>query len=184
MLSLVPFHCRHLLLTRFRLVALSGGPQEGVYFQQPHHMQVNLPRNISDADLIDPTKPRDFEEPLSVPTSTSYLIQRVKLATICRKIVDAMPISPSRPDLIPYEDVIAMDMEFEKLLQELPPFFQIEETQGAAPHIQAVNCRRRRGVADCHPALYDPYHDAHPALQVPPAVPCERVYGPEVLLLA
>ncbi len=121
-----------------RLVALSGGPQEGVYNMQPRHMQVNLPRNISDSDLTNPNTPIDFEAPLSVPTSTSYLIQRIKLATICRKIVDAMPMSPSRPDMIPYEEFIVLDMEFEKLLEELPPFFQTEDKEGAQPYIQAV----------------------------------------------
>ena len=126
-----------------RLVALSGGPQEGVYNVPPRHMQVNLPRNINDSELIDPNTPDDFEHPLSVPTSTSYLIQRIKLATICRKIVDTMPMSPSRPDMIPYEEFIALDMEFEKLLNELPPFFQVDDERSTS-YLPAKGYEERR----------------------------------------
>ena len=109
----------------FRLLALSGGPQEGVYSIQSQHMHVDFPRNINDTDLMNPERPPDHQEPISTPTTVSYLIQRFKLAIICRKIVDAMPMSPSTPDTIPYEQFIALDKEFEKLFAELPPFFQM-----------------------------------------------------------
>lgn len=95
-------------------------------------MQVNFPRNIRDADLLDPTVPADFDEPLCVPTSTSYLIQRIKLGMICRKIVDVLPLSPSTPDMVPYEQFTALDRDFEKFLEELPPFYQVEDDHHSA----------------------------------------------------
>ena len=96
-------------------------------------MCVNLPRNISDEDLHDPSLPLDYSVPLSVPTSMSYLIHRIKLAEISRHIVDAMPLSPSAPDTIPYNDFIALDREFETLLADLPPFFQLNPRPDSLP---------------------------------------------------
>jgi hypothetical protein len=109
------------------LVALSGGPQEGVYHLHGNHMKVNLPRNIQDSELMNPNTPAEFEHPLSVPTSASYLIQRIKLAKICKKIVDAMPMTPSTPELISYEDIIQLDKEFSTLIDDLPPFYQLTQ---------------------------------------------------------
>jgi hypothetical protein len=114
------------------LVALSGGPQEGVYHLHANHMKVNLPRNIQDSELMNPNTPADFEHPLSVPTSASYLIQRIKLAKICKKIVDTMPMTPSTPEMIPYEEIIQLDKEFSNLIDNLPPFYLLSQplTQG------------------------------------------------------
>ena len=116
-----------------RALALTGGPQEGIYIIQPRHMCVNLPRNISDEDLYNPSLPLDYSVPLSVPTSMSYLIHRIKLAEVSRHIVDAMPLSPSTPDTFPYNDFIALDREFDTLLTELPPFFQPKPPPDSLP---------------------------------------------------
>lgn len=107
------------------LLSLAGGPSEGVYHVHPHHMAVNLPRNINDYHLLN--SPPTFSLPLSEPTPASYLIQRIKLATICREIVDAIPISPSSFDLVPYETYIALDRKFQNFIDELPYFFKQDE---------------------------------------------------------
>ena len=57
----------------------------------------------------------------------SYLIQRIKLATIVRDFVDAMPLSPASPDLIPYNDFVALDQKFVRFHDDLPFFFQMDE---------------------------------------------------------
>lgn len=86
---------------------------------------VNLPRNINDYHLHN--YPPDFSLPSSEPTSMSYLIQRIKLATIVRDFVDAMPLSPASPDLIPYNDFVALDQRFVQFHNDLPFFFQMDE---------------------------------------------------------
>jgi hypothetical protein len=68
------------------MAARYGGPSEGVYQTHPLHMMVNKPRNIDDAELVEGES--DFEEPTTQSTSMSYFLQRLRLAEICRSIVD------------------------------------------------------------------------------------------------
>ncbi|KIW89032.1 uncharacterized protein Z519_10517 [Cladophialophora bantiana CBS 173.52] len=107
------------------LLSLSGGPQEGTYFVQPRHMRVNRPRNVDDDDLHQDTPPID--KPLSEPTSMSYYIQRIKLADICRSVVDVMPLSSLELGTVNYQDVVTLDRKFEAFFQELPSFFKVDE---------------------------------------------------------
>ncbi|OQU95146.1 Fungal specific transcription factor domain-containing protein [Cladophialophora immunda] len=107
------------------LLSLSGGPQEGTYLIQPRHMRVNRPRNVDDEDLYPGSPPID--KPLSEPTIMSYYIQRIKLADIRRSVVDVMPLSSLELGTIDYQEVIRLDSKFESFLQELPPFFKVDE---------------------------------------------------------
>ncbi|KIY02593.1 uncharacterized protein Z520_01058 [Fonsecaea multimorphosa CBS 102226] len=107
------------------LLSLSGGPQEGTYLIQPRHMRVNMPRNVDDEDLHQDSPPID--KPLSEPTIMSYYIQRIKLADICRSVVDVMPLSSLELGTVDYQDVIRLDRKFESFLQELPSFFKVDE---------------------------------------------------------
>ncbi|OAP58957.1 hypothetical protein AYL99_06254 [Fonsecaea erecta] len=107
------------------LLSLSGGPQEGTYLIQPRHMRVNMPRNVDDEDLYQENPPVD--KPLSEPTIMSYYIQRIKLADICRSVVDVMPLSSLDLGTVDYQDVIRLDAKFESFFQELPPFFKVDE---------------------------------------------------------
>jgi hypothetical protein len=88
-------------------------------------MKVRYPRNINDDDIscID----LDFDRPLAEPTSMSYFLQRIRLADICRSVVDSMPITLSDLEQIEYEDVISLDGKFEKFLLELPIFLRLDE---------------------------------------------------------
>ncbi|KAH0835327.1 putative Zn(II)2Cys6 transcription factor [Fonsecaea pedrosoi] len=114
----------HVVATDWFL-GLSGGPQEGTYFVQPRHIRVNKPMNVNDEDLREGTVPID--KPLSEPTIMSYYIQRIKLADICRSVVDLMPLSSLELGTVDYQDVIRLDSKFESFLQELPSFFKIDE---------------------------------------------------------
>ena len=124
-----------------RLGAFSGGPREGVYMFQPRYMNVHYPSNTDD-DLITSTGVDDY--PLSTPTSMSGFIQRLKLADLCRQIVDTMPsmfLDENEPD---YESVLKMDQKLRNHLEDLPTFFQldrlsIQESQNVCrdrPHIR------------------------------------------------
>ncbi|KAJ9604101.1 hypothetical protein H2200_011624 [Cladophialophora chaetospira] len=107
------------------LLALSGGPQEGTYFVQPRHMRVNMPRNIDDEDLLQDSP--SIDRPLSEPTNMSYYIQRIKVADICRQVIDKMPLTSFELGSVDYQDVIALDRKFEDFLDNLPSFLKIEE---------------------------------------------------------
>jgi hypothetical protein len=108
-----------------RIFALSGGPQEGTYFVQPRHFRVNLPRNVDDKDFEHEASPKP--KPLTEPTTMSYYIQRIKLADICRSVVDTMPITNIELNAINYQDVINLDRKFEAFFQDLPVFFKLDE---------------------------------------------------------
>ncbi|KAE8343570.1 hypothetical protein BDV24DRAFT_172593 [Aspergillus arachidicola] len=106
------------------LNSFSGGPQEGAYFIQPKHMMVNYPTNTDD-EFITPTGILQ-DRPLSQPSSLSAFIYRVKLATLCREVVDAMPsiwLEAQEPD---YETTLALDRKFQNFLSDLPTFFKLD----------------------------------------------------------
>ncbi|ETI29543.1 hypothetical protein G647_01996 [Cladophialophora carrionii CBS 160.54] len=107
------------------LLGLSGGPQEGTYCVQPRHMRVNMLRNVDDDDLVRDGPPVD--RPLSEPTAMSYYIQRVKLAAICREVIDVMPLTSFELGTVDYQDVINLDRKFEAFFRDLPPFLKIDE---------------------------------------------------------
>lgn len=108
-----------------RLLALSGGPQEGTYLIQPRHVRVNRPRNIDDDDLAHESPVVD--RPLSEPTMMSYYIQRIRLADICRSVADSRSFHNLDLASIDYQEIIALDGKFETFFNELPPFFKTDE---------------------------------------------------------
>lgn len=93
-------------------------------------MRVNWPRNVDDVDLVHEDPPVDL--PLSEPTTMSYYIQRIKLAHICREVVDAMPLSSLDLSTIDYQQVIALDAKFEAFFDGVPDFFKTDESHRIA----------------------------------------------------
>ncbi|OQV11302.1 Fungal Zn2-Cys6 binuclear cluster domain-containing protein [Cladophialophora immunda] len=104
------------------VLSLSGGPQEGTYSVHPRQMAVNVPRNIDNKDMIHGSSLID--RPPSEPTTMSYHLQRIKLASLCREVVDLIPISVHDISPIDYQQVIALDQRFGAFLQELPIFLR------------------------------------------------------------
>lgn len=88
-------------------------------------MKVRYPRNTNDDDLTNVD--HKFERPLSEPTSMSYFRQRIRLAEICRGVVDSMPTALSDLDQVEYQDVISLDSKFETFLMEVPVFLRLDE---------------------------------------------------------
>lgn len=111
----------HLTATDWQL-GVSGGPMEGTYSIQPRHIATNFPRHLEEEDMEKESP--SFERPLTTPTASSYLIQRIRLAEICRKSIDITPLGAWGSETTRYEDIMALDLEFEKFKRELPPFFQ------------------------------------------------------------
>ncbi|KAF2717586.1 hypothetical protein K431DRAFT_232806 [Polychaeton citri CBS 116435] len=107
-------------------MAATGGPQEGSYTVNPNHMRVNIPRNITDDDLL--TQPADFTRPITEPTQMAYYLQRIKIAEVCRTVVDWTwdgPISRD-PAEIDYDVIKSLDTRFKKVLDELPVFLKLD----------------------------------------------------------
>ena len=113
-------------MLRYRLLAARyGGPGEGVYQTNPRQMTVNKPRNIDDAGLLDDHT--GLDPPISQPTEMSYFLQRIRLAEISRNIADhnlMVASNSSTPDY--YEHVMAIDVEFDKMMGDIPDFFNLD----------------------------------------------------------
>ncbi|KAL4998930.1 hypothetical protein BDV10DRAFT_184826 [Aspergillus recurvatus] len=113
------------------LHSLSGGPNEGVYLLQPRHMNVNYPSNIDDE--IIPVSGTQYGFPLSIPTSMSAFLCRIRLAELCREVVDTMPsLLLESPDVssqeqdVDYNLVLDLDARFQSFLHALPIFFKLD----------------------------------------------------------
>ncbi|KIW17062.1 hypothetical protein PV08_04253 [Exophiala spinifera] len=106
------------------LGAFSGNSQEGAYTFQPRHMNVKYPSNVDDT-LITPNAPEE-ELPWSVATAMSAFLQRIKLADLCRQIVDALPSASSDSQEPKYSIILMLDSMLQQYLTELPVFFQLD----------------------------------------------------------
>ncbi|KAL1634664.1 hypothetical protein SLS58_010563 [Diplodia intermedia] len=111
----------HIVATDW-LLAFTSGPQEGTYLVQPRHMSVSHPLHAFDGALSTPL-------PLaSAPTTMTFALLRLRFATICRTIADALP-----PALYPFDlrradpaTVRRLDGLFEGFLEGLPGAFRID----------------------------------------------------------
>lgn len=87
-------------------------------------MNVKYPSNIEDT-LITPNAPEE-ELPWSVATEMSAFLQRIKLANLCREIVDALPSGFSDSQEPDYAIILMLDSKLQEYLKELPIFFQLD----------------------------------------------------------
>ena len=71
------------LTDRVRLTAFSGSSQEGVYTIMPKFMNVEKPTVSGGVSPIDLTA--------GYINDTSFFLERIRLAEICREIIDALP---------------------------------------------------------------------------------------------
>lgn len=115
-----------------RLLALSGGPQEGTYLIHPNHMRVRHPRHIDDVDLDNDAS---CDPPLSYPTGMTYSLLRIRLAEICRTVVDTLPPSFSDWGCMDYGTIISLDKKFEGFVRDLPLSFRIDEARHSHTHV-------------------------------------------------
>ena len=138
---------------------------EGIYTFQPRQMNVRVPANIDDEFLSASGEARGL--PLSIPTVMSSFLQRLKLADLCRQIVDELPApvdaNYEKPD---YSLVIDIDRRLRQYLDELPVFFKLDP---ASIRQSEKICKERPYIAwqrtmghfsvharICH--LHRPYH--------------------------
>lgn len=99
----------------------------------PKQMETLHPSNVEDADIpagITHLAEDSYNLPISVPTSMSYFLQRIKSATLVREIVDRLPpsffASPAQESCDEvYDTIMSLDHKYQEQIDSLPPFFQL-----------------------------------------------------------
>ncbi|KAI1774854.1 hypothetical protein F4818DRAFT_441679 [Hypoxylon cercidicola] len=128
------------------LYATISGPQEGMYFIHPNHMKVNLPRDCLDDDIIMGEGDETFVGPR--PNGVTFFLERVRLAHLCREMVDIVPLETSKLMEMPYERIIALDQKLEAFISSLPFFLSLDSEsrmrskrlETLYPHIPVMRC--------------------------------------------
>ncbi|CEJ61465.1 hypothetical protein PMG11_09998 [Penicillium brasilianum] len=105
------------------LMGFLSGPQEWTYTIHPQHMNVRRPLNRED-DIIG----IDTGLPLMMPTCMSYTLQRLRLAEVCREIVDAAAPYHLEGKELPYETLLDLDRKLQQAYSELPSFFRFDQS--------------------------------------------------------
>ncbi|KAA8652419.1 hypothetical protein EYZ11_012395 [Aspergillus tanneri] len=108
------------------LLAFSGGSQECTYIFHRKHMLVQYPRNVDD-EFVTPTG-EIYDFPRAMPTTMSASIARIQLAELCEEAVNRLPFLGLGPNDGDYEAVLALDVQFQDYLRNLPFFFQLDPT--------------------------------------------------------
>ncbi|EJP64647.1 Putative Zn(II)2Cys6 transcription factor [Beauveria bassiana ARSEF 2860] len=131
------------------LLAFTPGPQEGTYTIQLSQMHVNQPDYLESCD----------NDAGNVSPSTSYFIQRVRLAEICRAVVDSLP-PLEMIENANYEQVVLLDGKFEDLITSLPAFFRLDqgsELLYTAPQLTLQCCLIHLGIHTRRSRLHQPF---------------------------
>lgn len=84
-------------------------------------MMVNIPLHIDDNGLRNANALTEL--PRSQPCTMSYFLERVRLAELCREVIDYIPFSTHDMEHISYARIIEIDKMFKNFLEELPSFF-------------------------------------------------------------
>lgn len=88
-------------------------------------MSVNLPANIRDEDI------GQVDEGAALPGNTptqkmSYALERIKLAIVCREIVDETGHQHSQGTEIEYSKIMELDRKLEQVYKQIPNFFRLD----------------------------------------------------------
>ncbi|KAJ5910474.1 transcriptional regulator family: Fungal Specific TF [Penicillium tannophilum] len=100
-----------------------SGPQEFTYSINPKHMNVRVPLNVDDEDIES-----GIPVPLSTPTCMSYTLARLRLAEICREIVDETASEHFKGEDVPYERILDLERKLHEEYARLPPFFRYDQS--------------------------------------------------------
>lgn len=113
------------MLTSFRLLSLSGGPQEGIYLANPNHMCTKYPRNIDDEDLTNPDQ--TIDHPIHRPTIMTFYVLRRQFADVARQVVDAYPRFCTDWNQVDYQVIMDLDRKYVLFEKNMPFFFKLSE---------------------------------------------------------
>ncbi|KAF3024693.1 hypothetical protein E8E15_010111 [Penicillium rubens] len=105
------------------LIGFLSGPQEWTYSIQPQHMIVQVPLNVEDEEIGH----SENGVPLSTPTAISYSLCRLRLAVVCRQIVDETSYYHLHGQEVPYEKILELDQKLQQVRAEIPSFFRFDQ---------------------------------------------------------
>ncbi|KAI0098417.1 hypothetical protein F4814DRAFT_433869 [Daldinia grandis] len=101
-----------------------SGPQEGMYFIHPNHIDVKLPKYHFDDEISLSEENESIDGP---PLSgVAFLLERIRLAHLCREVADIVPLETSKAMQMPYENIIALDKKLQDFTSSLPFFFKTD----------------------------------------------------------
>lgn len=112
------------------MLAQFSAAQEGIYTIHSNNMAVRKPRNANDEDIVEGME--IIDRPLNQPTCVSYLIQRIRLAEVCRGILERFPLGAPPSDHVAYGLIMEADAKMNQLLHEIPDFFNIDKVKAAS----------------------------------------------------
>lgn len=87
-------------------------------------MNVRQPLNIDDGPSQSYGNERGLKR--SIPTTMSYSIERLKLAYVCREIVDETAVEHFQGLEVNYEKILDLDRRIQEVYKELPEFFRLD----------------------------------------------------------
>ncbi|KAL7931105.1 hypothetical protein V8C35DRAFT_311334 [Trichoderma chlorosporum] len=99
-------------------------PQEGFYLIHQNQMAVNKPRNANDEDIMEGVEIVD--RPVTEATCISYFVQRLRLAEVCRGLVDRSPLGAPKSESEIYKDVLEADAKLNQFIRDAPDFLSLE----------------------------------------------------------
>lgn len=108
-------------------------------------MNVREPLNVDDNDI----EQYDSGVPLCTPTSMSYTLQRLKLAVVCRQIVDETASEHFHGQDVPYDKIIELDRRIQQAYGEVPDFFRFDQFSRR----EYISLYRERPTIACQRAL-------------------------------
>jgi hypothetical protein len=99
----------------------------------PSQIETFHPSNAEDCDIptgITHITEEAYSKPLSTPTTITYFLWRLQVATLSREVTDLLtPTFYTSPDIDNsdemYNKVLLLDRKYQELLKSLPPFFQL-----------------------------------------------------------
>lgn len=107
-----------------RTLAQFNCPQEGFYLIHQNQMAVNKPRNANDEDIMEGVEIVD--RPATEATCISYFVQRIRLAEVCRALVDRTPLGKPVSESEVYKNVLDADAKLNQFISDAPDFLSLD----------------------------------------------------------
>ncbi|KAK0649240.1 hypothetical protein B0T16DRAFT_127478 [Cercophora newfieldiana] len=100
------------------LLSVMGGPHDRTYTVNPHHTIVNFPANVNNDDPF-------TVHPPATETDMTYFNLRIRLAEVCRKVTDALPLGSGEINELPFDRIAAISRLFDEAYSSMPPTFAL-----------------------------------------------------------
>ncbi|GAT29128.1 hypothetical protein RIB2604_02801010 [Aspergillus luchuensis] len=107
-----------------RMASQFPGPHKGTYSINPLHMVVKKPRNVDDENLMAGSP--IIDRPREQPTEIAYSLQRIKLAEICREVIDSSSMTTFNDGDMEPGRLLGVDKRIVTFIVQLPQFFRLD----------------------------------------------------------